>query len=848
MHPPSDAGRPAVAGDPGDTAPDQLETARRYLDLVKAALVDDLYVENEARIAHLVDCLARPKPVELPRLRDPLRHDRAVIDRLLEDRRVGRTSAVEGGADPAGGYAYAPGGRPALDRLHVALDDLRTRGLGGALVTCDDGRGGAGVLLRAHGAIHDRAGSEVWVVGRFRAAADDRRSPDEADGLDRLLPDLNQQRDAFARFGLLDDQVHLLQGDPDATLADPPFGTVALLHLGPGVGADAAAILGRLAPRLAPGAHVVAQGATTVEAVRTWRAEHDRRERVDPVGVEGIAWIADDAPPAAIDRPAASGAASAPPAGPSVEGAPDLSVVVVFHDMRREAARTLHSLSRTYQRDLDGVTYEVIAVDNGSSPEQRLDPETVTVHGPEFRLLDLGPDAPPSPVTALNLGIAEARGDLVALMIDGAHLLSPGVLSQALAAQRGYPPAVVAIQPFHLGPGQQGETMGTGYDQGLEDALLARHRWPDEGYAVFDISHFQGDRDWLDGMWESNCLFVPRTILRQVGGFDEGFATPGGGFANLDLYERVGAHPDTHLVTVLGEGSFHQVHGGTTTNQADSTFRRARIATYAGDYADLRGRPFSGPEKTIHYVGSFRNEGSKRTRARRLTPDAFEIDVALEGPAGPTGPSQPLPEDLREAFVNAYWRTNEWRNTRWRGRNIPNAPADLLAYQEILSQVRPDWVIETGTRKGGRAWFLAHVLDLIGHGSVLSIDSVAADDRPEHPRITYLAGRAHDDEVVDAAIAATGDTRRAVVILGTRGARRRAHAEFDRYERFVPVDSYLVMENTVLNGHPVDATFGPGPFEALQRILNTRDDFAPDQRFERHGVTFNPGGFLRRLR
>ena len=157
-------------------------------------------------------------------------------------------------------------------------------------------------------------------------------------------------------------------------------------------------------------------------------------------------------------------------------------------------------------------------------------------------------------------------------------------------------------------------------------------------------------------------------------------------------------------------------------------------------------------------------------------------------------------------------------------------------------------VIETGTRKGGRALFLAHVLDILGRGSVLAIDSVEATDRPDHPRITYLSGRAHDDDVLDEARRITGDTRNAVVILGTRGARRRMHAEFAAYERFVPVDSYVVMENTVLNGHPVDATFGPGPFEALQRILNTRDDFAPDQRFERHAVTFNPGGYLRRVR
>lgn len=809
--------------------------------------MDDLYLENEVRIAHLVDCITRPKPVELPRLRDPIRHDREILERLREDRRVGRTARGDG-ADPLGGYAYAPSGRPVLDRLRRAMDQASANGVTGDLVSCDDGRGGAGVMLRAHLAAHGRSDREVWVAGRFRAADDSRRAPDAADGFDRLRPDLNQIRDAFARFDLLDDRVHLLQGEIDTTLAAPPFGSVAVLHLGCSLGTQAAVALERLAGLLAPGSHVVAEGAETVAAAKSWAKAHHGTVRFDQVGVEAIAWVVEAPSSESPQPPAVAGTAHSPIAGPGPSGAPDLSVVVVFYEMRRESARTLHSLSRAYQRDLDGIRYEVVVVDNGSSEPQRLDRSFVESFGAEFRLIDMGPDATPSPVTALNRGIMETSGDVVAVMIDGAHVLTPGVLSQALAAQRSYGPAVVAVQPFHLGPGQQGETMGTGYDQQAEDALLDQHGWPADGYALFDVSHFQGDRDWLDGLWESNCLFVPRSILRQVGGFDEGFSTPGGGFANLDLYERVGAHPDTHLVTILGEGSFHQVHGGTTTNQADSTFRRSRIATYAGEYSDLRGRPYSGPEKEIHFVGAFRNESSKRTRARRLTPTAFEVDPALEGEGGPTGKAKPMPEDLRDAFVNAYWRTNGWRGTRWRGRNVLNAPGDLLAYQEIISEVRPDWVIETGTRKGGRTLFLAHVLDIVGRGSVIGVDSVEATDRPQHPRITYVSGRAHDEDVVEQVRQITGDTRRAVVILGTRGARRRMHAEFAAYEKFVPVDSYVVMEHTVLNGHPVDATFGPGPFEALQRILNTRDDFAPDQRFERHAVTFNPGGYLRRIR
>src|SRR5690606_32271155 len=138
--------------------------------------------------------------------------------------------------------------------------------------------------------------------------------------------------------------------------------------------------------------------------------------------------------------------------------------------------------------------------------------------------------------------------------------------------------------------------------------------WPTDGYRLFDISHFIGERDWLDGMWESNCLFVPRSILQQVGAFDESFDLPGGEYANLDIYERVASSPDVNFTTILGEGSCHHVHGGTTTNQPELEKRRQRIASYAAHYAELRGRGFKGHQKRIHYVGTMFAEAN-RTRA-----------------------------------------------------------------------------------------------------------------------------------------------------------------------------------------------------------------------------------------
>ena len=214
--------------------------------------------------------------------------------------------------------------------------------------------------------------------------------------------------------------------------------------------------------------------------------------------------------------------------------------------------------------------------------------------------------------------MALAAGDTIVFMIDGAHVLTPSVLRYGMAGLATYEPAIVVTQQWYVGPGQQPDAMLSGYDQTYEDELFREIEWPLDGYRLFDIGHFIGDRDWFDGLWESNCIFVPRKLLEQYGSFDESFGMPGGGYANLDLYERLGAAPDVNVVTILGEGSFHQVHGGTTTNRADPDDRRSTIVGYADHFAELRGRQFRGAGKTLHYVGTM-FPGAQRTRARRMT-------------------------------------------------------------------------------------------------------------------------------------------------------------------------------------------------------------------------------------
>jgi cephalosporin hydroxylase len=79
-----------------------------------------------------------------------------------------------------------------------------------------------------------------------------------------------------------------------------------------------------------------------------------------------------------------------------------------------------------------------------------------------------------------------------------------------------------------------------------------------------------------------------------------------------------------------------------------------------------------------------------------------------------------------KAFHRIYYERPErtWANTRWLGTPVEKCPLDLWIYQEILFTSRPDFVVETGTRYGGSALFIASVLDLLRNGRVIRSTSM----------------------------------------------------------------------------------------------------------------------------
>jgi glycosyltransferase involved in cell wall biosynthesis len=277
---------------------------------------------------------------------------------------------------------------------------------------------------------------------------------------------------------------------------------------------------------------------------------------------------------------------------------PDLSVVVIGYKMERELPRTLRSLSPAMQRGIQPDEYEIILIDNGSPEPMAM--ADYPAYGAQVSCHYIA-EASASPAAAANLGLKQARGRLIGMMVDGARLASPGLLATALLAEKLDERPVISSLGFHLGFERQMESVRRGYDQAQEDALLDASGWAEDGYRLFDIACLAGSSEggFFLPTGESNALFLSRRLWRELGGFDERFVSPGGGYVNLDLYRRSCELPNSRLVMMLGEGTFHQVHGGAATNAAVVD----KHLEYHEEYVRLRGRDFVFPRPETIYLG-----------------------------------------------------------------------------------------------------------------------------------------------------------------------------------------------------------------------------------------------------
>lgn len=202
-----------------------------------------------------------------------------------------------------------------------------------------------------------------------------------------------------------------------------------------------------------------------------------------------------------------------------------------------------------------------------------------------------------------------------------------------------------------------------------------------------------------------------------------------------------------------------------------------------------------------------------------------------------------ISKQFHKCFYNS--RPKIWNNTFWLGIPVGKCPFDMWVYQEIISDLRPNVIIESGTGIGGSTLFLASCCDLVNKGQVISIDIDDQSNKPTHKRITYLRGSSISREIINEIRKLISDLDKVLVILDSKHTKQHVLQELKIYSKFVTPGSYIIVEDTNVGGHPVKPNHYPGPMEAVNEFIKNNHNFIIDKSKEKFLLTFNPNGYLK---
>ena len=195
-----------------------------------------------------------------------------------------------------------------------------------------------------------------------------------------------------------------------------------------------------------------------------------------------------------------------------------------------------------------------------------------------------------------------------------------------------------------------------------------------------------------------------------------------------------------------------------------------------------------------------------------------------------------------------------WHN-RWAGIPTLQNPMDVWITQEILHEVKPDFIVETGTFHGGSAIMWATFLSAINpEGRIITVDiednTAEAKKNPIfQEKVDFYLGSSTDPEIT-AEIAERVKGKKVLVILDSLHTKDHVLDELEIYGDMVSTGSYMIVQDGFLNGHPITLgrDHGPGPWEAVEAFMPTTENFEIDKGRERLILTWNPNGYLKRVR
>lgn len=204
-------------------------------------------------------------------------------------------------------------------------------------------------------------------------------------------------------------------------------------------------------------------------------------------------------------------------------------------------------------------------------------------------------------------------------------------------------------------------------------------------------------------------------------------------------------------------------------------------------------------------------------------------------------------EKTLRGMATTFMKFQADRHVYWLNYGLQKNPLDLWIMQEIIYMVKPDVVIECGTGRGGSAFFFASILQLIGKGRVISVDAhkrqpldSSGKERVTdyYNRVEFIYGNSVAPEIFSAIKEKIKPDDVVLVDLDSDHGAEHVSKEMKLYSDLVTPGSYMIVEDGIV----------AGPTIAIDSFLKQDDRFIAELAWEKFLFTFNPKGYLKRIK
>ena len=211
-----------------------------------------------------------------------------------------------------------------------------------------------------------------------------------------------------------------------------------------------------------------------------------------------------------------------------------------------------------------------------------------------------------------------------------------------------------------------------------------------------------------------------------------------------------------------------------------------------------------------------------------------------------------------EQWIRTGWANKISYENTWLGIPIIQLPEDIMMMQELIFNVKPDIVIESGIAHGGSLILYSSLLELLGTGKVIGVDieirkhnREAIEKHPMSKRIILIEGSSTDPVVIKKVAEQIDPGSTVLICIDSNHTKAHVLEELKAYSDFVTSGSYIVVFDTIMP----DLVGVPGsqkswdkdnPLEAIKEFLKINSNFEIDTEYNKQFVSYCPNGFLRR--